>query len=143
LGVCKRNGYEGQCASALQTLAERAASEGTAPEVMRFVHEGNGVYSAAEIIKNARNAKNAKAFALGFHLALAEWILEACKREKERFRQVALSGGVFQNAFLLEETVARLEAQGFRVYFNEKVPPNDGGIALGQAFLALNSEEEL
>jgi hydrogenase maturation protein HypF len=49
---------------------------------------------------------------------------------------VALSGGVFQNVLLLTRTVALLEAAGFRVLTHSRVPPNDGGISLGQAVVA-------
>ena len=48
----------------------------------------------------------------------------------------ALSGGVFQNKLLLKMTVARLEKQGFKVLTHSLIPPNDGGIALGQAVYA-------
>jgi hydrogenase maturation protein HypF len=47
-----------------------------------------------------------------------------------------LSGGVFQNRLLLEDTAARLERLGLRVLSHERVPPNDGGIAFGQAAIA-------
>jgi hydrogenase maturation protein HypF len=47
-----------------------------------------------------------------------------------------LTGGCFQNALLLELTVARLRESGFRPYWHQRVPPNDGGIALGQAVAA-------
>jgi hydrogenase maturation protein HypF len=50
--------------------------------------------------------------------------------------KVALSGGVFQNAYLLHHGLARLQKSGFAVYANEKVPANDGGIAYGQAAAA-------
>ena len=54
----------------------------------------------------------------------------------EPIGRIVLSGGVFQNAYLLEHAAARLEAQGLTVYSHHKVPPNDGGLALGQAVLA-------
>ena len=47
-------------------------------------------------------------------------------------RQVVLTGGCFQNGYLLERARARLEEDGFRVYWPQRVPPNDGGIAFGQ-----------
>ncbi|HYH03958.1 MAG TPA: hypothetical protein VEC37_12705, partial [Bacillota bacterium] len=50
--------------------------------------------------------------------------------------QVALSGGVFQNALLLLETRRLLEENAFEVYVHRQIPPNDGGIALGQAVFA-------
>ena len=51
-------------------------------------------------------------------------------------RQVALSGGVFQNSYLVERSVAELESNGFKVATHQRVPANDGGIALGQAVIA-------
>jgi hydrogenase maturation protein HypF len=51
-------------------------------------------------------------------------------------RQVALSGGVFQNRLLLRKTVSLLESSGFRVFTHRHVPCNDGGISLGQAVIA-------
>jgi hydrogenase maturation protein HypF len=50
--------------------------------------------------------------------------------------RVALSGGVFQNRLLLEQLVVRLEELSFQVYLNRRVPPNDGGLSLGQAAVA-------
>jgi len=54
--------------------------------------------------------------------------------------RVALSGGCFQNRFLTERAVRRLEAEGFRPYWHQRIPPNDGGIALGQIVAALRSQ---
>jgi hydrogenase maturation protein HypF len=48
---------------------------------------------------------------------------------------VVLSGGCFQNSYLVERAAPALEALGFSVYTHQRVPPNDGGIALGQAVL--------
>src|SRR6266545_2017843 len=73
-----------------------------------------------------------------FHAALAEVITQVCARIRERtgLARVALSGGVFQNMRLLRAAVARLEQEGFVVYTHHQVPPNDGGLALGQAAVA-------
>jgi hydrogenase maturation protein HypF len=64
---------------------------------------------------------------------------QVCKsiRDKKGINTVALSGGVFQNTVLLEQTMQRLKGNGFTVYINESVPPNDGGICLGQAYIGL------
>jgi hydrogenase maturation protein HypF len=69
-----------------------------------------------------------------FHNALADWIVEEARRSG--VRQVVLSGGVFQNRYLTERAAALLEARGFAVHTHQRVPTNDGGIALGQAVLA-------
>jgi hydrogenase maturation protein HypF len=69
-----------------------------------------------------------------FHNALASWILAVAQRSG--LRQIVLSGGVFQNSYLAERAAALLEGRGCRVYTHQRVPPNDGGIALGQALLA-------
>ena len=70
-----------------------------------------------------------------FHNTLAELILAVARRHGQV--RVALSGGCFQNRYLLERTVIRLRAEQFQPYWHQRVPPNDGGIALGQVLAAL------
>ena len=69
-----------------------------------------------------------------FHNALAEAIVEVAK--KVGALRVALTGGVFQNRYLTERAFRRLESEGFRPFTHQRVPPNDGGIALGQVLVA-------
>ena len=73
-----------------------------------------------------------------FHQGVATMIGEACTllRERSGLGTVALSGGVFQNLLLLGNVVDLLEGMGFRVLTHSRVPPNDGGISLGQAVVA-------
>ncbi len=73
-----------------------------------------------------------------FHNGLAAGVLTVCRRLRaERGLDiVALSGGVFQNLLLLERCVGALEEGGFRILLHGRVPPNDGGISLGQAAVA-------
>ena len=59
-------------------------------------------------------------------------------RSKKGLDEVALSGGVFQNRLLLEKMIRSLENKGFKIYTNSLLPPNDGGIAYGQAAIGLN-----
>ena len=70
----------------------------------------------------------------------AELTVEACLkiRAGSGLDQVALSGGVFQNTLLLEETVRGLKAAGFKVYTHSLLPPGDGGICVGQAAAAMS-----
>ncbi len=69
-----------------------------------------------------------------FHNALAEVVVEVARRFGQH--RVALSGGCFQNRYLTERIVARLRAENFQPYWHQRVPANDGGIALGQVFAA-------
>jgi len=79
--------------------------------------------------------------ALKFHWALAESIVAVAR--KIRLERVALSGGCFQNALLTERTISRLREEGFRPYWHQRVPPNDGGIALGQVYGAILRQKRL
>lgn len=73
---------------------------------------------------------NKSLIAVKFHNTLAEMItMIACRMNIE---QVVLSGGCFQNKLLLEKSISRLERAGFRPFWHRQIPPNDGGIALGQ-----------
>jgi hydrogenase maturation protein HypF len=73
-----------------------------------------------------------------FHNGLAEAIIAVARHAG--LERVALSGGCFQNRYLTERTVQRLRAEGFLPYWHQRVPPNDGGIALGQVVAALRQE---
>ena len=65
-----------------------------------------------------------------FHNGLAAAVVEVAKLAA--FERVVLSGGCFQNRYLLERTIDLLRAAGFRTAWHQRIPPNDGGIALGQ-----------
>ena len=73
-----------------------------------------------------------------FHRSIAELLVTTCfeARKQTGLNTVALSGGVFQNRLLLEQLMVRLEEMAFQVYVNRRVPPNDGGISLGQMAVA-------
>ena len=88
----------------------------------------------AALLADLKCALPAGVISAKFHNALAEAIVAVAKRLGQR--RVALSGGCFQNRYLTERAVQRLEAEGLRVYWHQRVPPNDGGIALGQLVAA-------
>jgi len=92
----------------------------------------------AEVIEDVRRGTDASTIGARFHRTLAEMILAVCQRirDKTGLREVALSGGVFQNVTLMGLAVPLLRDAGFTVYTHSLVPPNDGGIALGQAVIA-------
>jgi hydrogenase maturation protein HypF len=74
-----------------------------------------------------------------FHNGLVKAIMEIAERVGEK--QVLLSGGCFQNRYLLEKTVNELQKNDFKVYFQKNIPPNDGGISLGQIYFKLSGYE--
>jgi hydrogenase maturation protein HypF len=76
--------------------------------------------------------------AAAFHNTIAAIVGEVCGRLRmaEGIKSVCLSGGTFQNVYLVERVVSILRAQGFEVFLHFKVPPNDGGVSLGQAVIA-------
>jgi hydrogenase maturation protein HypF len=76
--------------------------------------------------------------AIKFHNTVAQMITEMCRliADDTGIKEIALSGGVFQNRLLLTKTVSLLESSGFHVFIHRQVPCNDGGISLGQAVVA-------
>ena len=147
LGVRDTINYEGQAAIELEQRADPAergayrapvgpgvAGPGGEAGPLR-VRGADLVRAAAEdLLAGALPA----AVAARFHRGVAAAIVEVCTalRERSGLGTVALSGGVFQNLLLLGQAVDGLEGAGFRVLTHARVPPNDGGISLGQAAVA-------
>jgi hydrogenase maturation protein HypF len=92
------------------------------------------------ILRDIRDGVAAGEISARFHNTLAELIVAVAQSAGEE--RVVLSGGCFQNRYLTERSVRRLQAEGFRPYWHQRVPPNDGGIALGQIVAARCAEGE-
>jgi hydrogenase maturation protein HypF len=92
-----------------------------------------------EILADVKNGIVPGIISARFHNALAEGIVAVAKHAGQN--RVVLSGGCFQNRYLTERAVRRLQVEGFRPYWHQRVPPNDGGIALGQVVAALRRKE--
>ena len=90
------------------------------------------------IVSDLRDDVSMRVIAARFHNGVAQAVLEICNsaREKYGLDQVVLSGGVWQNMFLMRRTVDLLRGDDFEVLIHRKVPANDGGLALGQAAIA-------
>ncbi len=86
------------------------------------------------ILEEVRGGIEASLIAARFHNSLVESIVDVARRVGRE--KVVLTGGCFQNRYLLEHAVKRLEEEGFRPCWHQRVPPNDGGIALGQLVAA-------
>jgi hydrogenase maturation protein HypF len=139
LGVRDVASYEGQAAVELEQLAD--PGETTAPEARvadGALIEVAGADLIRALVEDLRRGIARPAVAARFHNGVARACVAVCRRLRDEtgLATVALSGGVFQNALLLERVRDGLSRAGFRVLVHERVPPNDGGIAFGQAVIA-------
>ena len=136
-GIARENLFEGQAAMLLERAIGGLITDDAYP-----LPESDGAADWRPLIEALREDLKKGAprgtIAAKFHNALADWIVRVARRMAAR--QVTLSGGVFQNGYLTERTAALLEARGIAVYTHQRVPANDGGIALGQAVLATVAE---
>jgi hydrogenase maturation protein HypF len=129
--------FEGQAAMALEFAIGGESGSDAYP--VALVCDGNGFVldwglALEEIRREVRSGVGSGRIALCFHNTLAEMIVAAAKRVGER--RVVLSGGCFQNRYLTEQAIRRLRETGFEPYWHRRIPPNDGGIAVGQALAA-------
>lgn len=140
LGVRQRVTYEAQAAIELEALAATHDSGGVWP--VEFAVDADGVIDPAPLlgalVAGVRAGVPAAALAHGFHGAVAALVVDraATARAESSLDVVALTGGTFQNVLLTTLAREGLEAAGFEVLTHEVVPPNDGGLALGQAVIA-------
>jgi len=139
LGVRQRIDYEGQAAIELEALAESTSD--TAGPKLRLTLRPDGVIDPADMLRTMVSALRAgvqpAALAAGFHQAVAVAVVEAAEMVSGPVRLVGLTGGVFQNVLLLRGCRQRLQQAGFEVLTHHTVPPNDGGLALGQAAISV------
>jgi hydrogenase maturation protein HypF len=139
LGVRQRIDYEGQAAIELEALAESMGD--TAGPKLRLAVSPDGVIDPAGMLRTMVSALRAgvqpAVLAAEFHRAVAVAVSEAVRKAAGRVRLVGLTGGVFQNVLLLRGCRQRLQQAGFEVLTHHTVPPNDGGLALGQAAISV------
>jgi hydrogenase maturation protein HypF len=154
LGICDRNTFEGEAALCLEsTIIEKCSeldlesedaikkmdTEKYPYEIVDsqkpFVIDFSDMISC--IIEDIKKGRDKGTISLRFHNTIVDVILKVVNliSEKTKIKNVALSGGVFQNRYLLEKTIKGLLDSDLQVHTNGKVPPNDAGISLGQAYL--------
>ncbi len=135
--------FEAQAAIELESIAlDTSVKKGYNFDIFYDEKTRCSVISVAktvnEILTDKKKGISNNLISAKFHFTIAEIILFISKkyRNSHSINDIALSGGVFQNRVLLSKAVELLKAEGFNVYWNKLVPPNDGGISLGQAYLA-------
>ncbi len=146
LGVRQASHYEAQAAIELEALAGDAIGPPLAPFALEFPPDsGTGIIDPGPVLKDLvaahRRGESRELLAGRFHRTVAEMVVEVANRARQQagLNVVALSGGVFQNLLLLRLTVVALRSSGFQTLVHQALPTNDGGLAAGQAALALGS----
>jgi len=139
LGIRDTVNYEGQAAIELEQHADLTETSGYPASIQGdrpLRVRGHDLVHA--VVEDLRADVPPPVIAGRFHNGVAAAILVACEilRDQTGLQSVALSGGVFQNLLLLHRVVGGLEDRGFTVLLHSRVPPNDGGISLGQAAVA-------
>lgn len=135
-GVRQQVNYDAQAALEFEALADPDEAG-----IYPFEVEQAGVRvgtAVEELVIDVLKAVPVPVISARFHNGVAQMVLDACRqlRVARDVSEVALSGGVWQNLTLLRKTLPLLRKDGFRVYLHRLVPPNDGGLALGQALVA-------
>lgn len=145
LGLAQIASFEGEAAMALEFLAESEMEKNQSQSYgipLESQAESKGPWVAdwrpliAAIVRDISEQKSPSTIALSFHHALA--MLIADMAECIQCPQIALSGGVFQNALLLKLSESELTKRGFTVFTPQLFGPNDGGLCLGQALITMN-----
>lgn len=148
LGICQRINYEGQAAIELEQKADLNATgsyQFTLTNTADDCIEINPLPIIRGMVSDLTVGIEVASIAGKFHNTVAEFSRQVCYniREKKGVNEIALSGGVFQNVILLEKITHLLIEDGFVVYTHSQVPPNDGGICLGQAIIASERSKNL
>ena len=147
-GLCQETTFEGQAAMAVQFSAEQGmeksgrGGEGYPIDLVpsespatKWILDWRPMMSA--MLDDLRKGNHPELVAARFHVGLAEGVVRVA--QAAGLPRVVLTGGCFQNRLLLSLVRHRLEAVGFTVYCHGLVPPNDGGLSLGQAVIAVHS----
>ena len=155
LGIRRESTYEGEASIELEFAAERYAEKLAAGTIQRQEDELMDIRSRlqpdqvsshlptdllfAQLLERRLKGQDPEKLAWYFHLFLAELAVQACVRirQEKGIETVALTGGCYQNRLLLTLTEDLLRERDFEVLIHHLVPPNDGGIALGQAAAAM------
>jgi hydrogenase maturation protein HypF len=140
IGICEKSTFEGQAAMELEMVMGNPCDER-----YPFIYqqdEGCITIDPSPLIKgllsDLKKGSPSEYISSKFHQSIVTMVVEVCclLRKQWGVDSVALSGGCFQNIYLLTQSITGLRKEGFEVFYHQKVPPNDGGISLGQAVVA-------
>lgn len=142
LRICSMADYEGEPAVLLENIIsykkiiDKCYNFCIEENDGKYIVNYNPIFEA--IITDLEKKEDKESISIKFHNTIIEIILEISRliRDKDNINKVALSGGVFQNRYLLHKTVEKLEKDKFKVLFHREIPTNDGGISAGQVIIA-------
>jgi len=136
LTLCGSINYEGQAAIELEGIADAVASRTYDFGIDEQIISAEPV--VRQVVDDLLDEVPVTQISARFHESVAQMIVNVAQRtrDEQRLNRVALSGGVFQNMWLLTRVVQLLREQFFEVFTHNRVPANDGGISLGQAAIA-------
>ena len=139
IGLRQQVNFEGQAAMELEFAIQPAIAEAYPFEVQQNAKSiVDWQPLILEILKDIQRRQALGIISAKFHNTLAEIIVDFARTIGEQ--KIVLTGGCFQNKYLTERTVRRLMEEGFRPYWHQRIPPNDGGIALGQVLAAVRAK---
>jgi hydrogenase maturation protein HypF len=138
-GVRQVVNYEAQAAIEFEAFADPAEDKAYPVPIQGTQIDPRPLIEA--LVRDVIDGTPVETISARFHNGIAEMVLEVCQmlRQQSGIQEIALSGGVWQNIVLLQKSTAILQSAGFTVYLHKQVPANDGGIALGQAALAIQT----
>ncbi len=140
IGLRDEVNFEGQAAMELEAICQPKYKE----HYLYYIEKSKSGYLINtedmfyQIIKDMERHEDIQKIATKFHNTIADFTLSMCVKIRDKFgiNVVVLSGGVFQNSFLLDQTIKKLKKNNFKIYIHCKIPPNDACISLGQAIIA-------
>jgi hydrogenase maturation protein HypF len=138
LGICDKNTFEGEAAIALESLTLPDIREDYPLDIkFRDIMEIDFSQTIFYIIRDFLKGESTGIISSKFHNTLVTAILRVVQKLSSinMITDVVLCGGVFQNMYLLERAIVQLQSIGMNVHIHEKVPSNDAGISLGQAYI--------
>lgn len=140
LNFREKTNYEGQPAVELEFWADENLREKYEYEITgeKELHIVCPELIIKGVVNDLMKKESISRISARFHNTMAQIVYDVCSKLRKEYdlNSVCLSGGVFQNMFLLNRTCSRLSENKFRIYTHHRVPPNDGGISLGQAVIA-------
>ncbi len=145
VGVRQKINYEAQAAIEFEALVDKNEEGEYSWRLEPLENSPYPIYQInpaeliGEVLSEVQNGTSISIISARFHNSISRMVSEVCKTLRSDFgiNKVVLSGGVWQNMTLLHRTCDLLESEKFQIHYHHLVPTNDGGVALGQAVIAV------